>query len=74
MVYCNMYSMVDCSIVYDNMACCNMVSLVQYDINIRILQAMIFGIPLVLGLRTRMRDPFVYVLKIRAPLLGGSWA
>ena len=31
-------------------------------INIRILHAMISGIPLVLGLGTRLSDPFVYVV------------
>ena len=31
-------------------------------INIRILQTMISGIPLILGLGTRMSDPYVYVV------------
>ena len=31
-------------------------------INIRILQTMISGIPLVLGLGTRMSDPYVYLV------------
>ena len=31
-------------------------------INIRILQSMICGFPLILGLGTRMSDPYVYVV------------
>ena len=32
------------------------------DINIKILQSMISGIPLIVGLRTRMRDSYVYAV------------
>ena len=32
------------------------------DINIRILQTMISGVPLMLGLGTRMSDPYAYVV------------
>ena len=31
-------------------------------VNIRILQSMVSGIPLILGLGTRMSDPYVYVV------------
>ena len=34
----------------------------KYHISIRILQKSISGIPLILSLRTRMRDPYVYVV------------